>query len=153
MHRRAAIIISLGLIGVTACSGSESSSGAPADGTDVEFCDAIYAIQSAEFALEETFGPEARVLLADVQAAASPEISGDVATVINTLDAIAALEISTDDNGQMVLEDASDILLDPEFTEANANLEDYTLQTCGIDLGEGDDAGIDLDDLEVFDDV
>ena len=153
MHRRAAIIISLGLIGVTACSGSESSSGAPVDGTDVEFCDAISAIQSAEFELEETFGPEARQLFSDVQASAPPGIADDVATVIGTLDAVAGLGISMDDDDPAAVEAAFEILLDPDYTDANERLTEYTSEVCGITLGEGDDAGIDLDDLEGFDDV
>ncbi len=187
MHRRAAFVISLALVGVSACSGSGGSSdatpasspdsaveAAPTIGSDatepndtadvapvsdvasasvVEFCAAITAIRSAEFELEETFGPEARALFDDVQSAAPPEIAEDVATVIDTLDAIAEVGISADEDDPVAFDAAAEILLDPDFTEANENLEEYTSQACGIDLGDGDDADIDLDDLEGFDDI
>jgi hypothetical protein len=178
MHRRAATVVSLALLGVSACSGSGGSAadaptttpdstveveatveddtvdtaeptGAVADGraSEGDFCAAISAIQSAEFELEETFGPEARDLFGDVQGAAPQEIASDVATVIETLDAIAAIGISTDENDPIALEAASEILLDPDFTDANENLVEYTSQVCGIDLDAGDDGDLELDDL------
>ena len=165
MQRRAAIfVVSLGLLGVSACSGSGGGSDAdPAPSPDsavdvasasvVEFCAAISAIQSAELELEETFGPEGRALFDDVQSAAPPEIADDVATVIDTLDAIAKVGISADENDPVAFDAAAEILLDPDFTEANENLEQFTSQACGIDLGNDDDVDLELDDLEGFDDV
>lgn len=187
MHRRAAIVVSLALFGVSACSGSGSGPDAapaasqdsaveatstvggdepdPSDTaepsdvadnaptSDVEFCAAIDAIQSAEFELEETFGAEARALFDDVRSAASPEIADDVATVIETLDAIAEIGISEDVNDPVAFDAAAEILLDPDFTEANENLVAYTSQACGIDLGDDGDTDLDLDDLEAFDEV
>jgi hypothetical protein len=178
MHRRAATVVSLALLGVSACSSSGGSSGdAPAATPDSavevattveddtidtavdarasegDFCSAISAIQSAEFELEETFGPEARELFGEVQSAAPPEIAGEVATVIDTLDAIAEIGISTDENDTLAIDAAFEILLDPGYTDASEKLEEYTSQVCGIDLGDGDDADLELDGLERFDDV
>lgn len=186
MHRRAVSVISAGLLCFSACSGSGGSSGASADSaadvatsieddtaqpvdtadttddtgaSDVDFCAAISAIQSAEFELEETFGPDARQLFTDVQASAPPEIADDVATVIATLDAIAALGISMDENDPEAVDAAFEILLDPDYTDASENLEEFTSDACGIDLGDddgdddGDDAGLELEDLEGFDEV
>ena len=126
----------------------ESVEGASA--SEAEFCAAISAIQTAEFELEETFGPEARRLFGDVQAAAPSDVAEDVAAVIDTLDAIAELGISTDENDPDAVDAAFEILLDPDFTEANQHLEDYTSEVCGIDMGDGDESDLDvleLDDL------
>ncbi len=181
MHRRAATVVALALLGMSACSGSGGSAadapsttpdstvevattveddtaeptGTVADrgASEGDFCAAISAIQSAEFELEETFGPEARDLFGDVQVAAPQEIASDVATVIEALVAIAEIGISTDENDSLALEAASEILLDPDFTDANENLVEYTSQVCGIDLDDGDDGDLELDDLEGFNDV
>jgi hypothetical protein len=180
MHRRAAAVISLGLLGLlggSACSGSGGDAAVPADSAEIEdraaeaapsaadgmpesaasdvdeFCAAISAIQAAEFELEETFGPEARQLFTEVQAAAPPEIAEEVATVIGALDAVAGLGISMDEDDPAAVDDAFEILLDPDYTDANERLSEYTSEACGIDLGEGDDADFQLDDLEGFDDV
>lgn len=176
MHRRVATFVLLAVFGVAACSSSGGSAGdVPDSSSDVtvadpvvsavgssdtiaiasapggDFCAAIGAIQTAEFELEETFGPTARQLFDDVQSASPPEISGDVAIVIDTLEAIAELGISTDEDDPEALDAAFEILLDPEFTEANERLEEYTSDTCGIDLGNGDET--DLDDLQGSEEV
>ena len=161
MHRRVAVVVWLGLLGVSACSGSGSDDAAPADssadaavsGSNVDFCAAISAIQSAEFELEETFGPDARQLFADVRAAAPSEIAEEVATVVETLDAIAGLGISMDEDDPAAVDAAIEILLDPEYTDANERLGEYTSKTCGIELGDGGDDDLQLDDLEGFDDI
>ena len=181
MLRRAAVLTYLVALVATACSGSDgdssttpapppdlvtdvvatepidSNTAEPADSAEgpsasvAEFCTAISAIQSAEFELEETFGPAARQLFDDVQAAAPPEIADDVAIVIETLDAIAEVGISADENDPEAIDAAFEILLDPDFTEANERLEEYTSQACGIDLGDGDETDLEvleLDDIE-----
>ncbi|MGB3734503.1 MAG: hypothetical protein WA964_06085 [Ilumatobacter sp.] len=201
MHRRVVILVSVALLGVSACTSSDSSSDAEGDETDTttdtaaiaaaddpsataaatdpaqsgddvaaspgsvdDFCAAISAIQSADFELEETFGPEARVLFDDVQSAAPPEVASDVSVVVGALDALAELGISTDENDPIAVEAASEILLDPAFSEANANLVAYTSEACDIELDAGDadadfDADVDVDgdvdagDLEGIDEV
>ncbi len=111
---------------------------AASPGSVDDFCAAISAIQSADFELEETFGPEARVLFDDVQSAAPPEVASDVSVVVGALDALAELGISTDENDPIAVEAASEILLDPAFSEANANLVAYTSEACDIELDAGD---------------
>lgn len=160
------MVIAVVVVSATACSGSDDDSGetegavsaatepdadASAEPTDADFCAAITAIQTAEFELEETFGTEARALFTDVQTAAPDEIADDVATVIATLDAIAEIGISADENDPEAVDEAFEILLDPEFTEANENLEAYTSQVCGIDLGAESEDEIGLDELDDFD--
>lgn len=171
MLRRVVIVVGVALVGGAACSGGSSSGGSSsgesetvpraaadpsgevpdATESDTEFCGAIEAIQSADFELEETFGVEARALFDDVRDAAPPEIAGDVETVIETLDALAELGISVDDDDPAALDAAFEILVDPVYTEANSNLAAYTSDACGIDLVVDDDGDIDLDDLEGFD--
>ncbi|MEP1125102.1 MAG: hypothetical protein ABJH68_14555 [Ilumatobacter sp.] len=173
MHRHHAIAMSVLLLGAAACSASGSASdGDPAsagsevrgavpsessdswqsaDGSSDGFCTAISAIQSADFELEETFGNEARQLFDDVQSSAPREIADDVGTVVAALDAIAELGVSTEEDDPVAIDAAVEILLDPDFTEANENLAAYTSEACGIDLGEGDD--VDFDDLGGLDDV
>ena len=176
MQRCVAIILSVVVLSVSACSGSDtvevttSVEAGPVEGaataeagsvesveegsvSTADFCDAIAAIESAEFELEETFGPEARQLFDDVQSASPPEIADDVATVIDTLEALAEVGISTEDDDPEALDAAFEILLDPHFTEASENLEVYTSAACGIDLGDDDDTDLDLDDLAGFDEV
>lgn len=167
--------MSVVLLGASACSasdsvpdgssaipGSEEQGAAPsessdtdqsADGSSGDFCAAISAIQSANFELEETFGDEARRLFDDVQSSAPREIADDVGTVVATLDAIAELGVSTDEDDPVAIDAAFEILLDPDFTEANDNLAVYTSQACGIDLADGDDLDVDeLGGLDGFDD-
>jgi len=122
---------------------------ATSPGSVEDFCAAISAIQSADFELEETFGPDARILFDDVRSAAPPDVASDVMTVIETLDAIAELGISLDDDDPIAFKAASEILFDPDFTEANANLAAYTSDACGIELDAGDvDADVQLDDID-----
>ncbi len=165
MSRRAVVAVAVALLTASACSGGGASGDVPepevevdsavdagdtagSEPSDADFCAAISAIQTAEFELEETFGPEARTLFADVQRAAPDEISEDVATVVATLEAIAEIGISADEDDPEAVDEAFEILLDPEFTEANENLEAYTSQACGIDLGEESEGEIGLEDLD-----
>lgn len=157
MSRRAPAILSFALLGAAACSGSSDGSDGAASATtpdtsveasEADFCAAVVAIQEADFEVEETFGIDARRLFDDVQSAAPPEIADDVKTVIDTLEAIAALDVSTDEDDPAAFDAAFEILLDPDFTEANENLEEYTSKACGIELSDGD-----LEDLEDPDEV
>lgn len=174
MNLCAATVVCLALLGGSACSGSDGDSNdaaATSADTDIavtnsveagaaesadaddngsanDFCGAITAIQSAEFELDETFGPDARQLFDDVQSAAPPAIADDVATVIDALEELAAVGISTDDDDPEALDAAFEILVDPHFTEASENLEEYTSEACGIDLADGDDADFELDDVQ-----
>lgn len=116
-----------------------------------DFCDAIGAIRSADFELEETFGDEARALFADVSSSAPPAIADEVATVVDTLDAIAEIGISEDEDDPVAIDAAFEILLDPAYLEANETLVAYTSETCGIDLAAGDELEVEQLDLDELD--
>lgn len=188
------MVVTLALVGLSACSGSDASSDAaastspeetsdvrvddgsipdaandstdsastdgsspaPTDGSstvEVDFCDAISAIQTARFELEETFGPEARRLFADVRSAAPTEVADDVATVVAALDALAEIGVTTEEDDPVAVDAAFEILLDPDYIDASENLVEYTSQECGIDLDDGDDADLDFEDLDGFDEA
>lgn len=186
MRPFSAMVVTLALVGLSACSGSDASSDAaastspdetsdvgvddgsfpdaagdstdpaPTDGSspaEVDFCDAISAIQNARFELEETFGPDARRLFADVQSAAPAEVADDVATVVAALDALAEIGVTTEEDDPVAVDAAFEILLDPDYIDASENLVEYTSQECGIDLDDGDDADLDFEDLDGFDEA
>ena len=62
-----------------------------------------------------------------------------MATVVDTLEAVAEIGITEDESDPAAIEAAFEILLDPVYTEANEQLVAYTSETCGIDLDDGDD--------------
>ena len=153
MTRRIVALLSLVLLGASACSGisdetdEASSTDAAADisaadtdvvgdsgGTVEEFCDAILAIRTAEFTNEDTFEAEAEALLNDVESAAPAEVADDVAIVVDALDAIADIGVVAGESDPVADDEALAILTDPDYVEANANLEAYTSESCGSDL-------------------
>jgi hypothetical protein len=127
----------LGVVGVmcalsfallTACGGDDS--GASSDST--KYCDAVRSTQGSLSGdvQDPTAAKAAVAAFGQLASTAPPAIRGDVKTVANLIDKIAAAD-PTDENGVADLFAAA---LDPSFLAASKRMQQFTQEQCGIDL-------------------
>ena len=113
---------------LAACGGDDS--GASSDST--KYCDAVRTTQGSLSGdvQDPTAAKAAVAAFAQLVSTAPSTIRGDVKTVANLIDKIAAAD-PTDENGVADLFAAA---LDPGFLAASKRMQQFTQQQCGIDL-------------------
>ena len=113
---------------LTACGGDDS--GASSDST--KYCDAVRGTQGSLSGdvQDPTAAKAAVAAFGQLVSTAPPAIKGDVKTVANLIDKIAAAD-PTDENGVADLFAAA---LDPSFLAASKRMQQFTQEQCGIDL-------------------
>lgn len=110
------------------CGGDDS--GASSDST--QYCDAVRSTQGSLSGdvQDPTAAKAAVAAFGQLVSTAPPAIRGDVKTVANLIDKIAAAD-PTDQNGVADLFAAA---LDPSFLAASKRMQQFTQEQCGIDL-------------------
>jgi hypothetical protein len=123
---------------------SEDSGGGSGAGGDEDYCAALERLAADGTDVDLTEDPEAA--LAEVRSlaeSAPPELEADFDVFVATIERLAS--IPADDSGE-ALGELFEVMLDPEFMEAQERIDEYSSDECGVDL---DDLGTgsDLDDL------
>ncbi|CAN5446465.1 hypothetical protein BH23ACT3_BH23ACT3_14860 [soil metagenome] len=134
-RRSLSVVAVISLFAAVGCGGDDSSGGGAAALSDEEFCELVIALEEQNADTTSDLGDEA--FLEDIRALRAAAPNDEIRGALGTFEEFLVSVEDLDEDDPEAFGEIFELMESSEFVEAEATLERYSVETCGIEPSGG----------------